>query len=143
MLTFALPESVPRRDGPRDIRHLVVCSHPIRPHQSAAYLEARAQVVRESSAGDDARIVLVTARSHEAMQLPLDISVDVLPVFQEPSTGRRRRIDRGIFAYLFASARPNTVFHIHDSRHPILIPILQGLRALGIAYQGERRRENR
>jgi hypothetical protein len=136
MQTPAPHESAPRAHDRRDIRHLVVCGSPIRPHQSAAYLAARTLVARESSSGDDARIVLVTASSHEAMALPLDISVDVLPMFADMGGGRGWRIDRAIFAYLFASARPNTVFHVHDSRHAILVPILQGLRALGIAYCG-------
>jgi hypothetical protein len=132
------PESAPPLNGWRDIRHLVVCGDPIRPHQSAAYFRARALVASESTGGDDSRIVLVTARSREAIPLPLDIAVDVLPVFANGGLGQGWSIDRAIFAYLFASVRPNTVFHVHDSRHPILIPIMQGLRALGISYLGGR-----
>jgi hypothetical protein len=132
------PETAPSCNGWRDIRHLVVCGSPIRPHQSAAYFAARALVTREASAGDDSRIVLITTRSREAMPLPLDIAVDVLPVFASADSGRSWSIDRAIFAYLFASVRPNTIFHIHDSRHPILIPIMQGIRALGIVYLGGR-----
>jgi hypothetical protein len=143
MQTLALPEPAPSPHERRDIRHLVVCGHPIRPHQSAAYLAARALVAIECSAGDDARIVLVTGRWREAMPLPLDVAVDVLPVFADAGRGVGWRIDRAIFELLFASARPNTVFHVHDSRHPILIPILQALRALGIAYHGGRTAERR
>jgi hypothetical protein len=69
------------------------------------------------------------------MPLPLDVAVDVLPVFADADRGTGWRIDRAIFALLFASARSNTVFHVHDSRHPILIPILQAMRGLGIAYR--------
>jgi hypothetical protein len=134
METPALHESAPPRVDRRDIRHLVVCGRPIRPHQSAAYFAARALVAHECSSGDNARIVLVTVSSREAMPLPLDISVDVLPMFSNTSGDRAWRIDRAVFSYLLASARPNTVFHIHDSRHAILIPILQRMRALGIAY---------
>jgi hypothetical protein len=104
----------------------------------AAYLAARALVTSEASAGDDSRIVLITTRSREAMPLPLDIAVDVLPIFANADSGRSWSIDRAIFAYLFASVRPNTIFHIHDSRHPILIPIMQGMRALGIVHLGGR-----
>jgi hypothetical protein len=132
------PETASSSKGWRDIRHLVVCGNPIRPHQAAAYFAARRLVIREASAGDDSRIVLITTRSREAMLLPLDVAVDVLPVFAEAGSARRWSIDRAIFAYLFASVRPNTVFHIHDSRHPILIPIMQGVRALGIVHLGGR-----
>ena len=132
------PESVSPPKAWRDIRHLVVCGNPIRPHQSAAYFAARALVTTESTAGDDSRIVLVTTRSREAIPLPLDVTVDVLPVFANAGLSQGWSIDRAIFAYLFASVRPNTVFYVHDSRHPILIPIMQGLRALGIAYLGGR-----
>jgi hypothetical protein len=119
---------------PRDIRHLVICPHPIGPHQSAVYLAARAQVAQECSGGDAARIVLVTNRSRDVAPLPFDIPVDILPVFTEPSAGQHTRINRAIFSCIFASVRSDTVFHIHASAHPILIPILEGLRTLGIAY---------
>jgi hypothetical protein len=119
---------------PRDIRHLVICPHPIGPHQSAVYLAAREQVVRDCSHGDAARIVLLTSRSRDVAPLPFDIPVDILPVFSEPNSGRHTRINRAIFSCIFASVRPDTVFRIHASRHPILIPILGGMRTLHIAY---------
>jgi hypothetical protein len=119
---------------PRDIRHLIVCPHPIGPHHSAIYLAAREQVVRDCSHGDAARIVLVTSRSRNVGPLPFDIPVDILPVFTEPGRGQHTRINRAIFACIFSSARPDTVFQIHASRHPILTPIIDGLRTLGIAY---------
>jgi hypothetical protein len=125
----ALPTS-----RPRDIRHLVVCAHPIRSHQSAVYLVARALVAWEYSEGDKARIVLITSRSGSLPPLPFDIPVDILPVFMASGPGRPSRIDRAVFSCIFSSVRADTVFHIHDSRHPILLPIVQSMRALGIAY---------
>jgi hypothetical protein len=122
---------------PRDIRHLIICPLPIGPHQSAIYLAAREQVVRDCSRGDAARIVLVTNRSRDVGPLPFDIPVDILPVFTEPRQGHHTRINRAIFACIFSSVRPDTVFQIHASRHPILIPIIDGLRTLGIAYAVE------
>jgi hypothetical protein len=124
----------------RDIRHLVVCGHPVRPHQNIAYFTARDLVARESLAGDNARIVVLTTRLPEALPLPLDVHVDMLPVFTGLGHGQGARIDRVVFACLFESIRPNTVFHIHDSRHPILIPILRFLRALGIDCRGDGQR---
>jgi hypothetical protein len=119
---------------PRDIRHLVICPHPIGPQHSAIYLAAREQVVRDFSLGDMARIVLLTSRSRDMGPLPFDIPVDILPVFSEPGRGQHTRINRAIFSCIFASVRPDTVFHIHASRHPILVPILKGMRTLGISH---------
>jgi hypothetical protein len=50
----------------RDVRRLVTCPHPIRSHQSAIYIVAEAQVVRECSDGDTALIGLVTNHPREA-----------------------------------------------------------------------------
>jgi hypothetical protein len=136
MLTFvqsdiAIPAVAARS---RDIRHLVICPQPIRPQHCAVYLAAREQVVRDCSHGDAARIVLLTGRSRDVGPLPFDIPVDILPVFTEPGPGQHTRINRAIFSCIFASTRPDTVFRIHTSRHPILLPILEGMRTLGIAY---------
>jgi hypothetical protein len=139
MLTFvpsdiALPKRVA---SPRDIRHLVICPQPIKPHHCLVYLAAREQVVKDCSRGDSARIVLLTGRSRDVGPLPFDIPVDILPVFTEPNSGRHTRINRAIFSCIFSSVRADTAFRIHASRHPILTPILEGMRALGIAYSIE------
>jgi hypothetical protein len=139
MLTFvqsdiAMPVTVER---PRDIRHLVICPQPIRPHHCVVYLAAREQVVRDCSHGDAARIVLLTGRSRHIGPLPFDIPVDILPVFTEPAPGEHTRINRAIFSCIFGSVRADTVFRIHASRHPILLPILEGMRAHGVPYSVE------
>jgi hypothetical protein len=136
MLTFIRSEiTMPTRAvAPRDIRHLVICPQPIKPHHCLVYLGAREQVVEDCSRGDSARIVLLTGRSRQVGPLPFDVPVDILPVFIEPTPERYTRINRAIFSCIFASVRADSVFRIHASRHPILLPILEGMRALEIAY---------
>jgi hypothetical protein len=136
MLTFVQSDiAMPMRAAQsRDIRHLVICPQPIGPHHCLVYLAAREQVVEDCSRGDSARIVLLTGRSRQTGPLPFDIPVDILPVFTAPDPGQHTRINRAVFSCIFASVRADTVFRIHASRHPILLPILERMRALGIAY---------
>jgi hypothetical protein len=130
-----LPE-VQQRTGSnaRDIRHLIVCLHPISLRRCAAYHEARALVLLQTAAGHQARIVLVTNELHDIAGIQLDVPIDVLPVFAKQTPGNLSRINRNIFPCIFSSLRDNTEFHIHDTPHPILRTVLHRMREQGISF---------
>jgi hypothetical protein len=128
-----LDTSPPAVMAARDVRY-IVCGYPVSARGEAGYLSARSQVLEEMAAGNDARIVLVTNRSHDTTNLPLDIPVDILPVFFYAEPGKGAQINRAIFPCIFSSARANTVFYIYDNGHPILNSIRRSMRARGICY---------
>uniref|UniRef100_Q07KV4 Uncharacterized protein n=1 Tax=Rhodopseudomonas palustris (strain BisA53) TaxID=316055 RepID=Q07KV4_RHOP5 len=110
----------------RDIRHLV-CRPP--DGFDTDYLAARRHVLADLAAGLDSRIVLLTAKSRDAGGLPFDVPVDVIPAFACADDD-----DDGAAGFIFASARPGTVFLICDNGHPLLNRIRRGMLAHGIRF---------
>lgn len=135
MEAFQLPQGQRRAGiGVGDIRHLIVCLHPVSLRRCAAYHTARSLVIWQTAAGHRARIVLVTNELHDLAGIRLDVPIDVLPVFAKQTSGSLGRINRNIFSCIFSPVSANTEFHIHTSPHPIMRTIIHRMRAQGISY---------
>lgn len=117
-----------------DIRHLV-CGNAARLGRQPSYGEARTRVLTETAAGERSRVVLMTERSHRALELALDVQLDILPVFGDAAPGGIAHINRPVLELLFSSARPGTIFFIYETGHPILGLIKRAMRERGIVFR--------
>jgi len=136
MKTSDMPESSrPVAIRGKDVRHLIVFRAPSCPQANLAFFIARDLARREIAAGDHPRLVLITNRTHDLAGLPMDLPIDVLPVFTGPQPGRTLRISREVFSCIFSFADANTLLYVHGSRHPIIHSIIQYSRSRGIQYR--------
>jgi len=140
MMSVAAPETpercenVPVMTAPLDVRHVIVTGLDSHPSLANGVHNVARQIAREQiAAGGQARIMFVSA-----VPVP-DASAGEVPteVVRAVGTTVLRRVIRlqsTVVSTLVADAGPQTVFHIHGGREPLLVDLASRLRRRGIPY---------
>lgn len=119
---------------PLDIRHIIIedagCRHP-----SAAngiHQVARRLVLEQNKAGDHARVFYVPARNHN--DPPEGVPIEVIQPTGPVVRGRAFAVDLAESSPLLMGCTPDTIFHIHGVRQPLLVSLTHGLRRRRLPY---------
>lgn len=119
---------------PLDIRHLIFDEAD--DHPSAAnglHQVARQLALEQIHAGDHSRLVFLAAPGRDP-EVPAGIPAQILPLRGRRIFGRNIGLDRDVLDAVIADAGPETVYHIHGVRQPLLIPVARALRSRQIPY---------
>ncbi|KRE05846.1 hypothetical protein ASE63_05870 [Bosea sp. Root381] len=118
-----------------DIRHVVIDD--VTPHPSAAngIHHVVRRIAREQiAAGDDPRIIILRRPDVAGEPEPIELPTLILPLDGPMLMGHIVGIVPQIMAALTAGAGPETIFHIHTARQPVLPLLVRELGRRGLAY---------
>jgi len=118
-----------------DIRHVVIDD--AGPHPSAAngIHHVVRKIAREQiAAGDDPRIIILRRPNMAGEPEPVDLPTLILPLDGPMLMGHMVGIVPQIVAALTAGAGPETMFHIHTARQPVLTSLVRELERRGLAF---------
>lgn len=128
------PARSPAPDRPLDIRHVVIADRGGYPSASnGVHQVARALALEQARAGDATRIVFV-ADDPGGFAAPPGIRLDPVPLAGPAIRGRVVTLRASSREALLAGAGPQTVFHLHGARQPLLVALTRHLRARGLPY---------
>jgi glycosyltransferase involved in cell wall biosynthesis len=117
-----------------DIRHIIIedagCTHPS--EANGVHQVARRIVMEQNRSGDYARIFYVPAANHN--DPPANVPVEVIMPTGPAVRGRYFSVDLAETSPLVMAATPDTIFHIHGVRQPLLISLTHGLRRRRLPY---------
>lgn len=116
------------RDRPLDIRHLIFDEAD--DHPSAAnglHQVARQLALEQIHAGDRSRLIFLAAPGRKP-EIPSGIPAQILPLRGRRVLGRHIGLDRDVLDAILAGSGPETVYHIHGVRQPLLLPISHAMR---------------
>jgi glycosyltransferase involved in cell wall biosynthesis len=117
-----------------DVRHLIVPCSDAHPSQANGVHNVVRQIAREQmAAGARARIIFVAPGKVPAIG-DSDVPTEVLPATGTKIRGHVVRLNRNVLKTLLAGAGPNTIFHIHGGREPLLVDMTAGIRRAGVPY---------
>ena len=123
----SVPEAVSGRTGAWDVRHVVVADRDAHPSAANGLHGVARQLVREQrAAGHDARLILLT---HRPASEP-----DAVPAIGASFRGRTIRLGARAVDAVLAGAGPQTIFHIHGGREPLLIGLAASMDRRGLPY---------
>jgi glycosyltransferase involved in cell wall biosynthesis len=117
-----------------DIRHILIedggSNHPSA--ANGVHQVARRLVMEQNRAGDYSRIFFVPAGNNS--EPPADVPVEVIAPTGPTVRGRPFAVDMSQTSPLLMGSTPDTVFHIHGVRHPLLVSLTYGLRKRRLPY---------
>lgn len=134
---LALKSAVPAAERCRlDIRHVVIDD--LGPHPSAAngiHHVARRLAREQIAAGDDARIIFLRQRRMAGGEAEaFDLPTLILPLDGPRIMGHLVGVVPQVAAALTAGAGPDTIFHIHTARQPLLLSLVRELDRRGLGF---------
>jgi len=118
-----------------DIRHVVIDD--ISPHPSAAngiHHVARRLAREQIAAGDDARIIFLRQHKMAGETESFDLPTLILPLDGPRIMGHVVGVVPQVVSALTAGAGPDTIFHIHTARQPLLLSLVRALNRRGLPF---------
>ena len=117
-----------------EIRHVIIedanNNHPSQ--ANGLHQVARSLVLEQNRAGDHARIFYVPAGAQN--HPPADVPVEIVHPVGPSLRGHSFLIDQRETSPFFAGISPQTVFHIHGVRQPLLLSLTRALRRRRVPY---------
>lgn len=120
---------------PLDIRHLLI--RPADGHPTGAngiHYVARNLAREQIHAGDHARLLVLQQCSRSSGPDIVDVPLTVLPLAGRKIRRHALALDQEILDAIVAGAGPRTIFHIHESRNPLLVWLTHEFRKRNIPY---------
>ncbi|RDJ24080.1 glycosyltransferase [Bosea caraganae] len=118
-----------------DIRHVIIDD--VSPHPSAAngIHHVAGRIAREQvAAGDDARIIFLRQQDMAGEAESFDLPTLILPLDGPRIMGHPVAMVPEAVAALTAGAGPDTIFHIHTARQPLLLSLVRELARRNLAF---------
>lgn len=120
---------------PLDIRHVIIGHCKGHPLQANGVYKVARQLAREQlGAGENAKLFYLRNGPPEPGDQPIDVPSQVLPLSGVKLRGHAVTLAPKVMAALLSGTTPNTIFHIHGGREPVLLHLTTVLRKHHVPY---------